>query len=282
MAACNVLFLAAGYGTRLEHDIRTHPSPAYAHLLGLPKALLPLAARPLLTHWLAVLASCPRTPPPRVFVVTNARFGDQLAQWALAAGIPPAHVLNNRTTDAAGRRGAVRDLGDAIAHFALAAQPLLVVAGDTLFLRDFDLQAFLACADAAVDADALVTGYTVARDADTLKSGIMCLSNTDTVGAVHRVTAFMEKPSPDETDARTACPCFYYLKPAAVALVREFLDETDRNGGGLADVDAAGKFIAWLVGQARVYAYAISGRLDIGGLDTYIQAEAYMAQHPRV
>ncbi len=38
------LVLAAGYGTRLEKDLRSDSSGRFSHLLGLPKPLLPIGS----------------------------------------------------------------------------------------------------------------------------------------------------------------------------------------------------------------------------------------------
>lgn len=51
-----VLILAAGYGTRLEQDL--HASEGYRHLLGVPKPLLPIGGRPLVSRWMTILQSC--------------------------------------------------------------------------------------------------------------------------------------------------------------------------------------------------------------------------------
>jgi hypothetical protein len=44
----------------------------------------------------------------------------------------------------------------------------------------------------------------------------------------------------------------------------------------LAEIDATGKFIAWLITKSPVYSVGISGRMDIGGLKSLIEAEAYI------
>ena len=45
----HLVVLCAGYGTRLARDIDA--DPAYSHLAGIPKPLLPVAGRPLISHW---------------------------------------------------------------------------------------------------------------------------------------------------------------------------------------------------------------------------------------
>jgi NDP-sugar pyrophosphorylase family protein len=51
------VILAAGYGTRLERDLKNDDSSQFKHLNGLPKALLPIGpeATPLIAHWVQAL-----------------------------------------------------------------------------------------------------------------------------------------------------------------------------------------------------------------------------------
>ena len=51
-----VLILAAGYGTRLTRDLEA--SGQLPHLVGVPKPLLPVAGKPLISHWMDILQSC--------------------------------------------------------------------------------------------------------------------------------------------------------------------------------------------------------------------------------
>jgi len=47
------VILAAGYGTRLEADMRADGSPDVAPLIGVPKPLLPVFGnRPLIDEWI--------------------------------------------------------------------------------------------------------------------------------------------------------------------------------------------------------------------------------------
>ena len=41
-----------------------------------------------------------------------------------------------------------------------------------------------------------------------------------------RVTRFLEKPAPEETDSDWAVPAFYVYSPACVALIDTFVEET--------------------------------------------------------
>ena len=42
------LILAAGYGTRLEKEIKLDPSGKYSHLIIIPKPLLPIEGKTLI------------------------------------------------------------------------------------------------------------------------------------------------------------------------------------------------------------------------------------------
>ncbi|RKO84485.1 hypothetical protein BDK51DRAFT_38641 [Blyttiomyces helicus] len=125
----------------------------------------------------------------------------------------------------------------------------------------------------------LVTSYRV-RDEQVAKCGILEVEEGEEEGEgrPRRIVGFVEKPLPTETASRLACPCFYYLKAQSLHLLEEFLKEKRGEGAALADMDATGKFVGWLVQKSPVYAASVSGRLDIGGLESYIQADSYVSR----
>ena len=49
------LILGAGFGTRLERDLKNDTSNQYTKLIGVPKPLLPIGRVPLITHWVRAL-----------------------------------------------------------------------------------------------------------------------------------------------------------------------------------------------------------------------------------
>ena len=49
------LILGAGFGTRLERDLKNEVTDHYKHLIGVPKPLLPIGHQPLVTHWMKSL-----------------------------------------------------------------------------------------------------------------------------------------------------------------------------------------------------------------------------------
>jgi len=54
LVSMKILILAAGYGTRLTRDLAEYSE--YAHLIGCPKPLLPVAGKPLITYWMEMLS----------------------------------------------------------------------------------------------------------------------------------------------------------------------------------------------------------------------------------
>ncbi|XP_050724705.1 uncharacterized protein LOC127002685 isoform X4 [Eriocheir sinensis] len=63
------VFLAAGYGTRLDRDLQDDESGQYSHLVGTPKPLLPVGGLPLVTHWIRAFDQVPKITS--VVVVVN-------------------------------------------------------------------------------------------------------------------------------------------------------------------------------------------------------------------
>ncbi|ORY95458.1 nucleotide-diphospho-sugar transferase [Syncephalastrum racemosum] len=251
-----VLILGAGYGTRLQRDLSG--SADHQHLLGIPKALLPLGGRDaLITHWLELFDK------QDVFVVCNAVSYDAFKAWSERNGIAADHVVSDGTTSNEDRLGAVPDMSFAIHHFGFQDEPVLVVGGDTLFLNDFKLPAFL---QRASGQDAAVTTYTV-EDAEVHKFGIL---EVDSEGYI---TQFLEKPSPDATSSRLACPCFYWFAASTVPYIHEFV-EAHKNAAK-EEYDATGKLLAYLYPRVKIATHPVAGRIDVGGLASYLDADAY-------
>ncbi len=61
--------LAAGYGTRLERDLKEDTSQKYKQLIGTPKPLLPIGRLPLISYWANVTESLSETEALWVVVI---------------------------------------------------------------------------------------------------------------------------------------------------------------------------------------------------------------------
>jgi NDP-sugar pyrophosphorylase family protein len=263
-----VLILAAGYGSRLERDIVNDTTGSFSHLIGVPKPLLPLAGKPLISYWFDTLTKHGLTAND-IFLVTNARFHKQILEWCDAHGVPHDHVFNDQTVDNDSRLGAVTDLQLAIHHLKLAGDSLLIVGGDTLFGRSFDFARVLSFYNSFHDERSVVLYYVLAHDDLTRKTGIIEVDHDDQ----NRVVNFLEKPSPRATKSRFAAPCFYVLRPHALELVDKYMALTTTRE----ERDAPGKFLAWLHREDAVAALHVTERIDVGRLEDYVEAETYFS-----
>ncbi|CAO3632194.1 unnamed protein product [Cunninghamella blakesleeana] len=262
-----VLILGAGYGTRLQRDLKQ--SSNYQHLLGIPKALLPLGGRDaLITHWLELFEKNSIKRETDIYVVTNDASILSFQTWAKNQRVPSQHIVSDKTTTNENRLGAVPDIQFGIRHFGLEKDHVLVVGGDTLFLNDFDFSDFLMHHQSSSSSSSLVTTYKV-NDDQVHKFGII---EVDDHGII---TSFLEKPSINDTTSRQACPCFYLFHPNAILLIDQFLDDCKKKNLGLDHYDATGKCLSYLYPRHQINTYPISGRIDVGGLQSYIDANQY-------
>ena len=118
-----VLILAAGYGTRLERDIKE--SGNYKYLQGVPKPLLPVAGKPVISHWVDILSTCPETRD-EMYVVVNDANRAYFDAWALSH--PAVRLVSDGTCRNEERLGAVACMQVAVQHFAVEDH-LLVIGG---------------------------------------------------------------------------------------------------------------------------------------------------------
>ena len=71
-----VLFLCAGYGTRLERDLQS--SGEFSECLGRPKALLPIGEKALISYWFESLDNLEAADMvDEIIIVTNEKFNEQ-------------------------------------------------------------------------------------------------------------------------------------------------------------------------------------------------------------
>lgn len=269
--ALNVVFLCAGYGTRLEKDIlNCSEEDNSKELLGLPKALLPIDGKALITHWIDVLDETKAVD--HYFLVTNSKFYNQFVSLSEEYG-KRLSILNDDTTCNEDRMGAVSSINFAIKKFGLNSD-VLVIGSDTLMYSDFVVGEFLTeFHRRKLDARlcCLVTTYQC-KDEDTIKRGILEVDDQSM-----KVKGFLEKPQPSETLSRSACPCFYMFSSSCFALIERFLEE--KKNADMKERDATGNLIKFLTGKCDIYAYPISGRFDVGGLQSYKDCNSYFSSH---
>ncbi len=230
------LFLAAGYATRL-----------YPLTENFPKPLLTVNGKSILDHLIEDIDTLGLVD--EYVVISNHKFVDHFKRWADASDYPIT-VVDDRTSSNETRLGAVRDIQFAIDELSLD-DDMLVLAGDNLL--DFSLTKFIKYAKEK-NASCIMRYYEA--DAKRLaKSGVATIDENDLI------TEMEEKPS--EPKSNWCCPPFYYYTKDDARLIAKGIEA----GCG---VDAPGSYIAWLCGQAKVYAMEMPGkRYDIGNLESY-------------
>ncbi|KNC76569.1 hypothetical protein SARC_10934 [Sphaeroforma arctica JP610] len=259
----SAIVLGAGYGTRLQKGIEADSSGEYKELIGIPKPLLPVGNKSLLSHWFESLKD--NAFVRDFYVITNGFFAKQFEVWGKSQeGIfKHTSLINDHTMSNETRLGAVADIDMVLQAKKDEMGPdtgILVIAGDTLFHQDFDINDFIKYNLTRTEEACSVVYYDIGNE-DTRKRGIIEIDENK------KVISFLEKPNPEDTHSRNACPAFYYIPPKGIALVRQFMEE--HKDKPLTSRDAPGRLIAWLHTHIPVYAYAISGRYDIGSLEDY-------------
>ena len=138
-----ILFLCAGYGTRLEKDLKN--SSEFPECIGRPKGLLPVGEKALISYWFDSLKSIEESlSDSEVIIVTNDKYQEQFhksKKWYAPNFSKKLKIINDGSTSNETRLGAVSDI-----RFGLESkydEDVLVVAGDTLFMDDFNLEDFI-------------------------------------------------------------------------------------------------------------------------------------------
>lgn len=255
------LILAAGFGTRLDKDIRKDNSGNYNHLISVPKPLVPICEvyPHLIDYWVKMIESCEKID--QIYVVTNGWNYPRFKLWAEQSGFPLENVVNDGANSNELRLGAVADIALVVKQKKIN-DDFLVVGGDILFYPNFNL------ADIIVDfydkKGNTIVCYPV-KDEEVNRRGIIEYDKD------RKVTHFLEKPQPEDTNSRNGVPCFYICYKRALGLLKQYLSGTT----SLRERDAPGMFLAWLYSKVPVYCFNIEGRFDVGCLEDYKKAVAF-------
>lgn len=265
--------LAAGF-SRLEEDFEG----LGGHLRGIPKALLPVAGKPMLDHWWEHISQ--NRAISEVFVVSNAVKYKHFERWATSRGIPMSHVVNTGATSRSHSRGIVSDvelglkraqnlLGD-ISH-----RDVMLLAGDTLFFQDFDLDRMLNFRTLKGGSLMLYYGR---RDEDNPCDRGMCQVDRGS----SRVLDFAEKPLVGQrgSDFQFVSPFFYILEPKVWQQISSFNAEASgQMSFGIFLEHAIGHLQMPFWGMRMPGAFFLIGAY--AGREEYQQLEALFANDAR-
>lgn len=216
-AVCIVL--AAGF-PQVEREIEMLGGP----LVGVPKALLPVAGKPMLDHWWEYIAQ--NRSISDIFVVCNALKYKHFERWATAKGINMSRIVNNGATAPKHSRGVLRDVVSGLQRArhelgnSIEGRDVIIFAGDSLFFKDFDLDRILHFR--RIKEGSLLLYYSRRPGSEPSKRG-MCKVDSGT----HEVLGFSEKPAAGQTgfDYPFISPLFYILEPRAWTKIVEFTSQ---------------------------------------------------------
>jgi len=236
----NALILAAGYATRMGPIAQDRP-----------KALLPVAGRPVLDYLVEAIGSV--SSIQQVSLVTNQKFFGKFKEWSDGQRQWAVRIINDGTVSNEKRLGAIADLQLAIEQ-GVGNDDLLIAAADNIFMLSFPrfVEFF-----SKYGTDC-ITAHREEDIARLRKTGVIEMDGSG------RVISFEEKP--EQPRSQYAGPPLYILKRETLPLVAEYLG-SNRNS------DAPGHFIAWLAARRPLHAYLFEEpRYSIGDEPSYRQA----------
>lgn len=244
------LILAAGYETRL-----------YPLTLTQPKALLPVAGRPMIEYVLDSLAPVPGIE--QVYVVTSSRFAVPFGRWADEyRGRSKAcdlRIFDDGSTEDSNRLGAIGDLALVIEREKLD-DDLVVVGGDNLFSQP-------------------LAGFAeVGRARRVPVLGIYDVGSLDLARRYNnlelddsgRLLRFEEKTAqPSNTLVGVA---LYYYPREVLPLIHQYLAEGN-------NPDQPGRLVEWMCPRTPFFTWQVPGLwYDIGSKETLEEANRIFAR----
>jgi glucose-1-phosphate thymidylyltransferase len=240
------IILAGGYAKRL-----------WPLTLDKPKALLPVAGKPIIDYVVEKLVSL-EPPVSKIILSTNLKFLSHFEEWLENSQYHIIRLIPEDSRSEKEKLGAVRALADIVDK--MGGKEALVAAGDSLFTDR--LEGFVRFFH---ERHAPTVALYHARNlAETKKGSSVMIDNSN------RVLEFVEKPSRPKSTLVGAC---LYALPAGISRrFREYLALGQTT-------DEPGRFIEWLHLQEPVYGYLLKDYLwDIGTIDSYKAANEFFAR----
>ncbi len=237
-----IAILAAGYGTRL-----------YPLTKRIAKPLVPVNNKPMINYLVDKIKTLGKNfPIEEVRVVVNNKFYKSFLTWKKKYKIR-ATILNDGSNSPEDRLGAIKDM-----KFVIGATKAdwLVLGGDNLFQDD--LVKFIKFAKGKLPYPSIGL-YDVKCKKMATRFGVV------TVNKRKRIVKFQEKPK--KPPSTLAASCVYFFPKQSLSLFDSFIAKNE-------NVDASGRYIAWLRRESKVFGYTLKGKwIDIGHFDSLKQAE---------
>jgi glucose-1-phosphate thymidylyltransferase len=241
-----IAILAAGYGTRL-----------YPLTLNIAKPLLPINKKPMVNFLIdKINVLSEHFPVEETRIVVNNKFYKSFLDWKEKYKIK-ATIVNDGSNSPDDRLGAIKDM-----KFALGEDKCdwLVLGGDNLF--DDNLLGFLKFAD-EVRPGSSIGLYDVKDKKAATRFGIVSLDSKK------QIVDFAEKP--EDPASTLAASCVYFFPKESIGLLDTFISSHQ-------NVDASGRYIAWMAEKSKVFGYTLEGKwIDIGHTSSLKEAERHFA-----
>lgn len=243
------IVLAGGYAKRL-----------WPLTLDKPKALLPVAGKPIINYIVEKLVSL-EPPLSEIILSTNLKFLSQFEEWLENGKYHNMKIIPDESRSEREKLGAVKALADIVDK--IDGEETLVLAGDSLFTDR--LEGFVRFFHKRHVAT--VALYHARNLAETRKGSSV------TINESNMIQEFVEKPSNPKSTVVGAC--LYVFPTGIIGRLKEYLTLGQTT-------DEPGRFIEWLYLQEPVYGYLLKDYLwDIGTIDSYKAADEHFARRLR-
>ncbi len=237
------IVLAGGYATRL-----------WPLTKGTPKALLPIAGKPILDYITEKLQYL-NPPPTRIIISTNTIFQPQFKSWLASRNYKNIEFFPDISSSDKNKPGAIKAMACILDKFP--EDDVLIIAGDSMFYDNLSgmLETF------KKKNESVVAVYNVDNPEDAKRCATVTLAWNG------RVSDFNEKP----LNPRTT------MVSGAVYLLRKGIkNQIDEYLLSKLSTDQPGRFIEWLYRQKPVYSYKLKDPLwDIGTPQAYHACNDY-------
>jgi glucose-1-phosphate thymidylyltransferase len=237
------IVLAGGYATRLW------PLTLYT-----PKALLPIAGKPILDYIMDKLEAM-QPPLTRIVLSTNDHFQQQFKEWLAFRNYKKVVLLPDISDNEGQKPGAIKAMANIIT--SAEEDDVMVLAGDGMF--NDGLLEFLTVFKKRKET--VVALYEAASFEEAKRCATVNVDGDD------KIIDFTEKPSQPTT--KMVCGAVYLFKKGVNRQLRQYLALR-------LPTDQSGRFIEWLCRQAPVYGYTLKDPLwDIGTPESYKACNEY-------